>query len=118
MTIFVTWQLRVTLDSIRNYCDVYDKILLQPSLNVEKYIFSDKGILDPFSVKSPKEHRFIVVACKHLAAKIKRSEKSPGCDYYLRTNTEVKPNSLLKGVQPKLTVTLKFFVFDMGDAKT
>ena len=23
MTIFVTWQLRVTLDSIRNYCDVY-----------------------------------------------------------------------------------------------
>ena len=28
MTIFATWQLRVTLDSIRNSCDVYE-ILLQ-----------------------------------------------------------------------------------------
>ena len=28
MTIFVTWQLRVTLDSIRNSCDVY----IDPSL--------------------------------------------------------------------------------------
>ena len=25
MTIFVTWQLRATLDSIRNSCDVYDE---------------------------------------------------------------------------------------------
>ena len=111
MTIFVTWQLRVTLDSIRNSCDVYDKILLQPSLNVEKYIFSDKGILDSFFNKIlQKIHCFIVVVCKHLTAKIKRSKKSPGCDYYLRTNTEVKPNSLLKGVQPELPVTLKVFV--------
>ena len=28
MTIFVTWQLRVTLDSIRNSCDVFGKLFL------------------------------------------------------------------------------------------
>ena len=43
MTIFVTWQLIVTLDSIRNSCDVFHRQDTK-NLNVDKqFIFSSKA---------------------------------------------------------------------------
>ena len=42
MTIFVTWQLRVTLDSIRNSCDVYTKTGSLFSLSKWLYMNGEK----------------------------------------------------------------------------
>ena len=35
MTIFVTWHLRVTLDSIRNSCDVFNQKQINVHVNVD-----------------------------------------------------------------------------------
>ena len=44
MTIFVTWQLRVTLDSIRNSCDVF---LLKDGFPLAILLLTEKFLIGP-----------------------------------------------------------------------
>ena len=52
-------------------------------------------------------HCFIIISVR-VGAKIKRNHRY-GIITREQMNAEVKPNSLLKGVQPEMPVTLKVF---------
>ena len=50
MTIFVTWQLIVTLDSIRNSCDVYDRRTEEEELCILVIVFNGVRFKDDLSI--------------------------------------------------------------------